>query len=229
MFWESIGSFSRLRFLKLKILDINDIAVHSEQEATFLKEFPDLKFLELKGSYENDKRGAAAAIANFLRCCPALQVLRLKFKIHGDLYAFPKGICLSEEREAQLDLEKSMELLKRLRSKTSSTSACDGGDDDDRRDDVDLSALRARSFPCLESHLRKIRMKFELEDFNCFEVKIAKFLVENAVVLEKMQVYDGDQRVHDHIHRKLAIWRANSSNRKNDIVGEQQQEGKIPY
>ncbi|TVU15672.1 hypothetical protein EJB05_39205, partial [Eragrostis curvula] len=221
MFWESIGSFSRLRFLKLKLLDINDIAVHPEQEATFLKQFPDLKFLKLKGSYENDKRGAAVAIANFLHCCPALQELRLKFKIHGDPDASPKVIIhLSEGRKAQLGLEKSMELLKRLKSETS-TSACYGVDDDDRCcDDVDLSALQARRFPCLESHLRKIRLKFELQDFNCFEVKIAKFLVENAVVLEAMQVHDGDQRVCDHIHRKLAIWRAGSSNSKIDIVGE---------
>ncbi|TVU15669.1 hypothetical protein EJB05_39202, partial [Eragrostis curvula] len=219
-FWESIGSFGHLRFLKLKLLDINDIAVHPEQEATLLKEFPDLKFLELKGSYENDKRGAAVAIANFLRCCLALQELRLKLKIHGDLYASPKGIRLSEGREAQLDLEKSTELLKRLKSKMG-TAECNGVDDDDRLcNDVDLSALQASSFPCLESHLWKIRLKFDLEDFNCFEVKIAKFLVENAVMLEEMQVRDGDQRVHDHIHRKLALWRANSSNSKIDIVGE---------
>ncbi|TVU15690.1 hypothetical protein EJB05_39225, partial [Eragrostis curvula] len=222
-FWESIGSFGRLRFLKLKLLDINDIAVHPEQEATFLKEFPDLKYLELKGSYEDDKLGAAVAIANFLHCCPALQELRLKFKIHGDLYAWPmpKRIDLSEGRKAQLGLEKSIELLKRLRSETSSTSAGYAVHDDDRCcDDVDLSALQARRFPCLESRLRKIRLKFELEDFNCFEVKIAKFLVENALVLEAMQVHDGDQRVHDHIHRKLAMWRADSSNSKIDIVGE---------
>ncbi|TVU15689.1 hypothetical protein EJB05_39222, partial [Eragrostis curvula] len=221
MFWESIGSFSRLRFLKLKLMDINDIAVHPEQEATFLKELPDLKFLELKGTYDKDKHGAAVAIANFLHCCSALQELRLKFNIHGDRDDYPEGLRLSEEGGARLDLEKSMESLKRLKSKMG-TAACNGVDDDDKLcDDVDLSALQARSFPCLESHLRKIRLKFELEDLNCFEVKIAKSLVENAVVLEKMQVYDGDQRVHDHIHRKLATWRANSSNSKINIVGEQ--------
>ncbi|TVU14106.1 hypothetical protein EJB05_37552, partial [Eragrostis curvula] len=211
VFWESIGTFSRLRFLKLKLLDINDIAVHPDQEGMFLKEFPGLKFLEIKGSYEVDKRGAALTLANFLHCCPAMQELRLKFKVHGDLYALPKGIHLSEERRAQVDLEKSTELLKRLKSKTG-TSACYSVDDDDRSASNTVVPLLGKSS----------RLKFELEDFNCFEVKIAKFLVENAVVLEKMEVHDGHQRVQDHIHHKLAIWRASSSNSKIDIVGEQE-------
>ncbi|TVU14105.1 hypothetical protein EJB05_37551, partial [Eragrostis curvula] len=156
------GRSSSTAACHLKLLNVNDIAVHPEQEDTYLKEFPELKFLEVKGSYEKDKHGAAVALANFLHYCPAVQELRLKFKVHGDLYVLPDGIHLSEERKAQL------------------------------------------------------------EEFNYFEVKIAKFLVEIAIVLEKMEVHNGHQRVHDHIHRKLAIWRAHSSNSKIDIVGGQE-------
>ncbi|PVH35086.1 hypothetical protein PAHAL_7G103200 [Panicum hallii] len=218
VFWESIGRFSCLQVLKLKLLDINDIAVRPEEEDVFLKPFPDLKFLELQGSYEVDSHGAAVAIANLLRCCPALHEFHLRCKLHGDRYAHPRrSLHLSDEKKARLDLEKSMESFKRLKCQKIITSPSSSVADDD----ADLAALhKACSFPCLESHLRKIRLEFELKCFDCFEVRLAKFLVENALVLEEMEVHDGDQRVPDHIHRHLPVWRANSSRRKIKIVGE---------
>ncbi|CAN6247952.1 unnamed protein product [Urochloa humidicola] len=218
MFWQSIGLFSRLVVLKVKLLDINDIAVHTGDEQVFLKLFPNLKFLQLKGSYEENSYGAAVAIGNLLHCCPALQELRLKFKIHGDLYATPKGwVHHSEERQAQLDLEKSMASLQRLKSQIITSPS--SGFDADTFDNGDLDALKARSFPCLDGHLRKIRLEFKLESFNCFDVKLTKFLVENAVVLEEMEVHDGDQKVYNHVHHRIAIWRANSGKSKIKIVG----------
>ncbi|TVU13358.1 hypothetical protein EJB05_40410, partial [Eragrostis curvula] len=205
IFWESIGSFSRLRVLKLKLPYINHIAVQPEQEGMFLNMFPHLKFLQIKGSCELDSNGAAVAIANFLYCCPAMQELRLKFQLHGDPYALHYAtIMRSDERSAQLDQEKSMESLKRLKSKMSSCP-CYGDYDNDCADDVGLSALKARSFPCLVSHLRRIRLEFELERLNCFEVKIAKFLVQNADILEEMEVHDGNQKVYDHIHHSIRL------------------------
>ncbi|RLM73503.1 hypothetical protein C2845_PM15G04200 [Panicum miliaceum] len=216
VFWESIGRFGRLQVLKLKLLDINDIAVRPKEEDVFLKPFPDLKFLELQGSYEVDSHGAAVAIAILLRCCPALQEFHLRCKLHGDWYGYPKrNLHLSDERKARLGLEKSMESLERLKSQKIMTSPSSSADDGD----ADLAALKACSFPCLESHLRKIRLEFELKCFDCFEVRLAKFLVENALVLEEMEVHDGDQRVPDHIHRNLPVWRANSSKSEIKIVG----------
>ncbi|TVU13345.1 hypothetical protein EJB05_40397, partial [Eragrostis curvula] len=217
-FWESIGGFSHLRVLKLKVRDINDIAVHPHKEEKFLKLFPDLKFLEVKGSYEVDSCAASVAIANLLHCCPAMQELRLNFKMHGDPNAFPdRMIHQTDERRAQLDLEKSMKSLSMLKSKMSSSPCYNVHDDD-----MDLFALKGRSFPCLDSHLRIIRLEFELEGFNCFAEKITKFLLENALVLEEIEVWDGDQGVCNHIHRKLPVWRANSSkSRINIIVGDQ--------
>ncbi|CAN6242323.1 unnamed protein product [Urochloa humidicola] len=218
MFWQSIGIFSRLVVLKVKLLDINDIAVHTGDEQVFLKLFPNLKFLQLKGSYEENSYSAAVAIGNLLHCCPALQEFRLKFKIHGDLYATPMGLVRhSEERQAQLDLEKSMASLQKLKSQTVASPS--SGFDADTFDNGDLDALKARSFPCLDGHLRKIRLEFKLESFNCFDVKLTKFLVENAVVLEEMEVHDGDQKVYNHVHHKITIWRANSGKSKIKIVG----------
>jgi len=60
LFWEPIGIFSRLVVSKVKLVDINDIAVHSEQEQVFLKVFPNLKFLQLEGSYESDSYSTSA-------------------------------------------------------------------------------------------------------------------------------------------------------------------------
>jgi len=218
VFWESIGRFTRLRILKLELLDINDIAVRPEEEDVFLKPFPDLEFLELQGSYEVDNHGAAVAMANLLRCCPALQDFHLRCKLHGDWYGHSKwSLHVSDEKKARLGLEKSMESLERLKSQkiTSSPSSAAAVDDD-----ADLAALKACSFPCLESHLRRIRLEFEMKCFDCFGVRLAKFLVENALVLEEVEVHDGDQRVPEHIHRSLPEWRANSSKSKIKIVGQ---------
>ncbi|CAN6167294.1 unnamed protein product [Urochloa humidicola] len=211
MFWDAIGRFGRLRVLKLELLDINDIAEEGDLRASF----PELVFLELQGSHEVDSHRVAVAIANLLLCCPALQEFHFKCKLHEDLFRDPV-INQLDERKARLALEKSMEALERLKSgkiiaSRPSSVVGDG--------DADLAALKARSFPCLESHLRKIRLEFKLKSFDCFQIRLAKFLVENAHVLEEIQVHDGDQRVSDHIHHKLPIWRANSSKSKIKIVG----------
>ncbi|KAJ1275016.1 hypothetical protein BS78_05G104700 [Paspalum vaginatum] len=127
---------------------ICDNAVEPEEEDMFLRAFPDLKFMELEGYYETNGFGTPRVIANLLH-----------------------NICWPDDlRTPQLDLERSIESLKRMKSKTP-------------------------SFRCLDRHLRNIRIEFEMERFNCFVVKLVKFLVENAVVLEEMEVDDGDQRV----------------------------------
>ncbi|TVU13357.1 hypothetical protein EJB05_40409, partial [Eragrostis curvula] len=207
-FWESIGGFSSLQTLKLKVKYIRDIAVYGDQEDMLLNMFPRLELLEVEGSCQKHTRGAAIAVGNLLQCCPALQEFRLKFSLHSDPSAlYKRMIDLTEERRAQMDLESSMGSLTKLKSK----NACPSSDDDyGGRDDMKLGALDSRTFPCLISRLKKIRLQFQLECFNCFEVKLAKFFVENARVLEEMEVHDGDQRVYSHIHNKLAEWRANS-------------------
>ncbi|CAM0907651.1 unnamed protein product [Alopecurus aequalis] len=70
------------------------------------------------------------------------------------------------------------------------------------------------SFSCLES-LRKITLQFKSKEVNCLEVQLAKFLVENARLLEEMHIEDGIQFWPDHLRHKLPRWRAESFRRKN--------------
>ncbi|KAI5008942.1 hypothetical protein ZWY2020_009990 [Hordeum vulgare] len=55
------------------------------------------------------------------------------------------------------------------------------------------ASLTDNSFSCLQKSLRKVTLKFKAMEVNCFQVQLAKFLVGNAMVLEEMQVDDGDQ------------------------------------
>uniref|UniRef100_A0A453QPP9 Uncharacterized protein n=2 Tax=Aegilops tauschii TaxID=37682 RepID=A0A453QPP9_AEGTS len=71
------------------------------------------------------------------------------------------------------------------------------------------------SFGCLRTSLRKVTLQFKSKELNCFPVQLAKFLVENAMVLEEMHVEDGDQFWPDHLWDKLARWRADAFRRRN--------------
>ena len=166
--------------------------------------FPDLRPLKLKWSYSHqvDSHGTVVAIGNLLQCCPSMQ----KFCL-CDLPSYPY------EFPGLLDLVKSID-IESFEMITSTTATTPSGDDYD----TELAALEARSFHCLDHHLRKIRIEFKSESFDCFEVRLTKFFVENAAVLEEMEVHAGDQGVYDHIHHKLAEWRANSSKTKINII-----------
>jgi hypothetical protein len=54
-----------------------------------------------------------------------------------------------------------------------------------------------------------------VSELDCFPVQLAKFLVENAMVLKEMHVDDGIQFWTDHLHNNLVRWRADSFRRKN--------------
>lgn len=119
MFWETVGRFSRLRELKLKLKYIDDIAVYPDQEKSFLKLFPDLEVLKVKGSYKVGNQDTAVAIANLFYCCPAMEEFRLKLS-REESHAFRNHrIHHTAEWRAQLDTEKSMKSLNLLKSTTS--------------------------------------------------------------------------------------------------------------
>ncbi|KAM0861090.1 hypothetical protein ACQ4PT_046106 [Festuca glaucescens] len=91
------------------------------------------------------------------------------------------------------------------------------------RGDVELSGTSKlpagltnnRAFSCLETSLRKVTLRCKASGVNCFEAQLAKFLVENAIVLEEMHVVDGSQFWLDHLCHKVERWRADSFRRKN--------------
>ncbi|XBI52621.1 hypothetical protein VPH35_034970 [Triticum aestivum] len=71
------------------------------------------------------------------------------------------------------------------------------------------------AFRCLQTSLRKVTLRFKAKEVNCFPTQLAKFLAENALVLEEMHVDDGSQFWPDHLCHKVGMWRAESFRRKN--------------
>jgi hypothetical protein len=55
------------------------------------------------------------------------------------------------------------------------------------------------SFSCLQTSLRNVNLLFNTKKVNCFQVQLAKFLVENAMVLEEMHIDDGSQFWPEHL------------------------------
>ena len=47
-------------------------------------------------------------------------------------------------------------------------------------------------FSSLRNHLKNVKLHFELEELNSFEVSLAKLFAENRKVLEVLQIEDGD-------------------------------------
>ncbi|GJN12994.1 hypothetical protein PR202_ga31326 [Eleusine coracana subsp. coracana] len=158
MFWELVGRFSRLRVLKLNLKYISDIAVHPEQQKRFLKLFPDLEVLKVKGSYEVENHDAAVAIANLFHCCPAMEEFRLK--VHREpTHAFHNHWThQTDETRVLLDLENSMKSLTMLNSKMSPLYY-DVHGHSHRCDGIDLSSLQGYPFSCLDSQLRKNKIR----------------------------------------------------------------------
>ena len=87
-------------------------------------------------------------------------------------------------------------------------------------DDVvpELPALGAcRQSDCVRNHLKNVRLEFELKEMNSFEVCLAKFLAENCLALEVMQIDDGKQNFSSHANSMAERWRVNASKRRSQI------------
>ncbi|KAI5008943.1 hypothetical protein ZWY2020_009991 [Hordeum vulgare] len=134
--------------------------------------------------------------------------LRLRLNMTRD-YHYDRKMT---EQQARGPFARSVERFSRLGSMCT-----------EHRDDVefggvsDLPAAFANSsaFSCVRTSLRKVTLQFKSKELNCFQVQLAKFLVENAMVLEEMHVDDGDQFWPDHLLDKLTRWRADAFQRRN--------------
>ncbi|KAF8673355.1 hypothetical protein HU200_048915 [Digitaria exilis] len=83
----------------------------------------------------------------------------------------------------------------RLKTKTSRMPVIPFYEDDDDKYEVsDIPELSKCSFNCLQGSLRRVRLQFQLQCVNCFQVQLAKFLAENALVLEEMHAEDPDYK-----------------------------------
>ncbi|CAM0907661.1 unnamed protein product [Alopecurus aequalis] len=193
-----LTSFSSTRALKLRLNCI--------EEAILLPMFPSLELLEVEGRYKYMNRNTARSMARLLGSCPAMAELRLRLSMD---YAW------HYERKTEDPpggpFAQSMERFNRLSSLPSAhRDIVVLGEVSDLRD-----AMTSCTFGCLQKSLRKVTLKFKAKEVNCFEVQLAKFIVENAMVLEEMHVDDGEQFCPDHLYSKVARWRADSFRRRN--------------
>ncbi|KAI5008950.1 hypothetical protein ZWY2020_009998 [Hordeum vulgare] len=202
---RTIASFSSTRALKMRLGCIEDIVADEDEDAgVILPTFPNLKLLELDGEYKYMNSNTAVAMARLLRSCPVMSELRLRLAMR-----YNHWYGLKHKNHVGGTFGESMDRFERLASKS---SAVDLGGVSELPDALTNNDCE---FCCLQTSLRKVTLRFEANEVNCFPVQLAKFLVENAVVLEEMHVDDGIQFWPDHLCYKVAGWRAESSRLKN--------------
>jgi hypothetical protein len=195
-----LRSFASTRGLTLRNQDTEDI-----EEGDILPTFPNLKILVLDGCYKDMNNHAALAMARLLSSCPVISELRLSLPMmtmtwnHGWSKKDPPGLAFRE----------SMDRFKRF----APTDSVQGSNDIGVCNEI--SELTTLSSSCTLSCLRKVTLRFEANELNCFPVQLAKFLAENAMDLEEMHVNDGSQFWGDHVYNNVSRWRADSFRRKN--------------
>ncbi|KAM3392160.1 hypothetical protein ACQJBY_013352 [Aegilops geniculata] len=195
-----LTSFSSTRALKLRLDNIEDILAGG----AILPTFPNLKLLQVHGKCKDGDRSTAVAVARLLASCPAMSELRLRLEMSRHYW-------YNTEDPAGGPFGESMDRFERLACMSSA-----------HRDAVQLdgvsglpNALTNSKFSCLETTLRKVTLQFKAKEVNCFQVRLAKFLVENAMVLQEMHVDDGSQFWSDHLRHKVARWRAHAFQARN--------------
>ncbi|KAK1667550.1 hypothetical protein QYE76_055709 [Lolium multiflorum] len=199
-----LANFSSTRALKLRLGYIEDLIAADEVPLTA---FPNLKLLELDAKYQYMNGNTAVAMATLLRSCPAMSELRLRLNMRWDY---------DHERKYENHVGGSFgEAMDRFESLGSMSSA--------HRDAVQIGGVSELpdaftnngAFSCLQRSLRKVTLQFKAKEANCFQVQLAKFLVENAMVLEEMHVDDGIRFWPDRLFHKLARWRADAFCKRN--------------
>uniref|UniRef100_R7WEH1 FBD domain-containing protein n=1 Tax=Aegilops tauschii TaxID=37682 RepID=R7WEH1_AEGTA len=192
--------FSSTRALKLRLDNIEDILAGR----TILPTFPNLKLLQVHGKCKDGDRSTTVAVARLLASCPAMSELRLRLEMSHHYW-------YNTEEPAGGPFGESMDRFERLACMSSA-----------HRDAVQLdgvsglpNALTNSKFVCLETTLHKVTLQFKAREVNCFQVRLAKFLVENAMVLQEMHVDDGSQFWSDHLSHKVARWRAGAFQARN--------------
>ncbi|XBI89090.1 hypothetical protein VPH35_026964 [Triticum aestivum] len=218
-----LASFCTTRSLKLRLSAIEDIVsddcylyLYGDQtftgdqkpgEEVILPTFLNLKLLEIDASFNYRDSNTASALATLLRACPAMSELHLRLNMNGD-YHYDR----ETKEKVGGPFAQSMERFYRLGSMCAK-----------HRDDVELGGVselpaafaNSCTFGCLRTSLRKVTMQFKSNEHNCFQVQLARFLVENAMVLEEMHIDDGNQFWPDHLLGKLTRWRADAFRLRN--------------
>ncbi|KAF7039210.1 hypothetical protein CFC21_049258 [Triticum aestivum] len=198
-FWECAASFSNARVLKLKTNQLEHLRPGCETNGPEPNKvlFRDLERLELEAQYKPGRsKPTGSAIAHILHCCPMIRELRLNLSTStaSEIKSYEDDGCYERDvfaEKDQLDFDKSVNhfLRRRFKNPTMSYEVPDY-----------IHGLTGQSFTCLQSSLRCVSLRFRRDESNRFGARMAKFLAENAMVLEEMHIDDGNQKIWEHIN-----------------------------
>ncbi|XP_052135330.1 uncharacterized protein LOC127753922 [Oryza glaberrima] len=206
--WRFIGNFTNAKTLKLKVDNLDHLAVADKaSRSKLLCVLPNLVSVELEAAQLMNTKKSAVAIANLLRCCPVLSEFTMKLAAATtctDRY-WP-----DHHGRFQPDFYDSVDHFMRRKSNTTTAiSSIDSrkGNGDRHVDEVpDIPALSRRSFTCLQRSLKKVSLKFKWSWDDCFGVQLVKFFAQNAMVLEEMRIDSGDRKLCDHMNLNVERW-----------------------
>jgi hypothetical protein len=201
-FWQFLRNFRHAKAIKLKVPNIQGIAVDKDVQHEHLFTLQALETLELRGFSDPGCRdNAALAIANLLQCCPVLQNLRVR--IPTDPYHHTRYVDTRREVRVS-DFDLCMDVFRRRFSKEMVPPMID------QDDGSVLPGLTGCRFRCLDNHLKNVTLQFELREMNSFEVCLAKFFAENSMVLQVFEIDDGKSNFLKHINWMVQRWRSNA-------------------
>ncbi|CAN6373280.1 unnamed protein product [Urochloa humidicola] len=208
-FWTFVKSFNTAKVLKLKMdltTDHLDLGLKHEKVELIHSSrlFYNLEHLEVQVPREPAGETLALFVANLLRCCPVLRDLHLKLTTKSPNRA-RIGDYWSEFDQA----------IDHFRHHRKSSKILLNADDGDENYIVsDIPGLSDHLFDCLKNCLKTVTLQFWMEEPNCFEVQLAKFFAENAMVLEQISIDDGNHKLREHMNRMLRRWLPGSSESK---------------
>ncbi|OEL29814.1 hypothetical protein BAE44_0009169 [Dichanthelium oligosanthes] len=184
----------------------------------FLQNFNDAKVLKVKLSYPIEQ--IAVAEMNDLDELLGCKLLWNLERLEVEAWHMPRPLG-KDTAVAIANLLHCCPVIHDLRLMLTTTTSripvipFDEEDDDSTYKVSEISELRKYSFNCLQNCLRRVRLQFQLEYVNCFQVQLAKFLAENALVLEEMYIEDRNYKVREYINRRVRRWISDASKRRN--------------
>jgi hypothetical protein len=203
--WQFLRSLRHMRILKLNVPSIEGIAAQHEHLAALHT----VERLEIEGPSDPSRRNdAATAIANLLQSCPVIRDLHIRI-VDRDY----NGMVI-EDVVSPAHFDVSLDLFERRYTKEI-RGMIDG--EHDSPVIADLPGLTGCWFNCLHNHLKNVKLQFVLKEMDSFEISLAKFLAENCMVLERLEIDDGKHNFLSHINLMVERWRTNASERRKQM------------
>ncbi|KAM0883585.1 hypothetical protein ACQ4PT_031562 [Festuca glaucescens] len=198
-FSQCVDSFSNAKVFKLKSNNIGFITAVSVGSETRTALFRTLERLELEVHYKpGESKATGQAIAYLLHCCPVIRELRLSLSTAASETRSYGGYENETDPfgvKDELDFGKSVDQFFSRRGRKNPMITHEVSHH--------IHGLSGESFTCLRSSLRSVSLRFRRDESECFGVPPAKFLAENAMVLEELYIDAGNQKLHEHINHTV--------------------------